>query len=253
MIPSGCHVTKIFTVLSLSWDSKNRYAFARPFHALSMRLEGGSDFIHGDSTVHAGKNDIIFVPKGYDYIQSAAGSEKLICVHFELDTDRRLEPSVFTPINSAIFRRYFGELYDAWIKKAPGHEYAIAALLYRILENIELQRAQLDMSSRDVKKLLAPVVQYINAHYTDSGLTVAGLAAMMNVSEAYFRRIFREELGVAPKEYIDTLRLDHACMLLQSGYCSVKETAIRCGIPNTKYFTTFMKKKRGVLPSDLMK
>ena len=90
---------------------------------------------------------------------------------------------------------------------------------------------------------------YLNAHYRDAELNVAYLASLCHVSEVYFRRVYHECFGTSPWQSILELRFSYACELLQSGYYTVKEIAVRSGFPDVKYFRTAFGKRYGCTPT----
>ena len=65
------------------------------------------------------------------------------------------------------------------------------------------------------------------------------------VSPAYYRREFNRVYGTSPKEYFDALRIQYAKSLLETGYFSQKEIAMRCGFADVAYFRTVFKRKIG--------
>jgi AraC-like DNA-binding protein len=82
-------------------------------------------------------------------------------------------------------------------------------------------------------------------HFADPGLSIEALAKQACVSPAYYRREFRRLYGTSPKEYLDTLRINYAKSLLETGYFSQKEIAYRCGFSDVAYFRTVFKRKIG--------
>ena len=57
---------------------------------------------------------------------------------------------------------------------------------------------------------LAPALKYIEKNYYDPRLDNATLAEQCRISEVYFRKIFKEDLGTSPQKYIIKLRLQKA-------------------------------------------
>ena len=90
----------------------------------------------------------------------------------------------------------------------------------------------------------------MEADFTQNGLTVAQLAAHCGISEVYFRRIFLNKFGVSPKEYMINLRINYAKQLLQSGQCSVAQTAELCGYFETSHFSREFSKRVGMSPKE---
>ena len=70
------------------------------------------------------------------------------------------------------------------------------------------------------------------------------------MSEANFRRLFREFLGVSPIDYRNDIRLTHAKNKRQSGEYNVSEAAYKSGFTNLSFFIRLYKKKYGHTPKN---
>ncbi len=69
-----------------------------------------------------------------------------------------------------------------------------------------------------------------------NGLTVASLAAALQMDRTTLFRQFKEAFGVSPKNYLDDQRLRSALALLRHTDSSIKETAYACGWPSARDF-----------------
>ena len=70
------------------------------------------------------------------------------------------------------------------------------------------------------------------------------------MSEVYFRKIFKEDLGTSPQKYIIKLRLQKAADLIETGDYSLKEIAVMSGYNDYKYFSSEFKHLFGTSPSE---
>ena len=73
-------------------------------------------------------------------------------------------------------------------------------------------------------------------------------ADLCGMSEAGFRRLFREYMGVSPVDYRNDIRLINARNKLQSGEYNVSEAAYESGFSNLSFFIRLYKKKFGYTP-----
>ena len=96
--------------------------------------------------------------------------------------------------------------------------------------------------------------EYIAENIADPLLDTAKIARHFGYSTDHIRRIYKEETGLSPKEYLSELRLSEAKNLLRRATAySVGEIAEQCGFSDRFYFSRFFKKKTGLTPLDYRK
>lgn len=131
----------------------------------------------------------------------------------------------------------FEELLDAM-----EHGYAISRLLYasQILTHllgtvIWTCHSGSDLNVTAAQKV-AQSITYMKQHL-DQPATVASFAALANLSEPYYRSLFRRQTGYAPMDYFIRLRIHKACQLLDTTILSIKEIARQVGYQDALYFS----------------
>lgn len=98
------------------------------------------------------------------------------------------------------------------------------------------------------KMSFTKMLSFINHHYTED-IDMAMLESVSNYNRSHIYKIFMQNAKCSPKQYIDTLRLDLACeMLNETGY-SINEIALRVGYKNYISFVNAFKKKYNTLPT----
>lgn len=78
---------------------------------------------------------------------------------------------------------------------------------------------------------------------------VGELARSMHLSTDYLIRIFSEQYGLTPYQYLLSLRLEAAKGLLRSSDLRVEEIAVQTGFPNIYTFSRFFRKHTGLSPT----
>jgi AraC-like DNA-binding protein len=233
---------KILSVHSFSWEKQYKYAYPRPFHALSIRLEGQADFTHDSNLYSVEKNQIVFVPKNYDYTLNSKTAERVIVIHFDTDTTYS-EIETFSPNSPAIFISLFEQIERVFSSRAVGYKQKIYSLFYEILEQIQIQSKRSATLNSNVNKDFENSIDYLLKNFSSPDLTVSELAKIAAVSEVYYRKIFKQLYGIPPCKRLNELRLNKAQRLLKSGYYTVERVAYDCGFNDVKYFSTCYKKK----------
>ncbi len=69
------------------------------------------------------------------------------------------------------------------------------------------------------------------------------------MSPYHFIRIFKNETGKTPYEYLVDIKIEKACSLLRRSNLSVTEICFLCGFNSSSHFSTVFKQKIGVSPS----
>lgn len=125
---------------------------------------------------------------------------------------------------------------------------SLQELIVRILQ--QNSRRQITDNARELSSSnrLAFVVEYIKNHL-DEPLTVEQLADKACMSPSHFHRVFRNEFGMAPIEFINEERIKLAVSLLQDPERKVKEVYMECGFQNRSYFNRVFRKHRNLTPT----
>ncbi|WCN37606.1 helix-turn-helix transcriptional regulator [Aneurinibacillus uraniidurans] len=98
-------------------------------------------------------------------------------------------------------------------------------------------------------KLIQQCSRYIIEHYTED-LTVTCVAGQVNLSPAYFSRLFKKETGRSFVEYVTFVRLQRAIWLLRHTNKTIEQIAEELGFNTPNYFSAIFKKYAGLAPSE---
>ncbi|RYY54340.1 MAG: AraC family transcriptional regulator, partial [Chitinophagaceae bacterium] len=82
------------------------------------------------------------------------------------------------------------------------------------------------------------------------GLSLEEIAAELNISYSWFRRVFKQYTGFSPAQYQLEIKLQKAKELLTSTNMPVKEITYELNFESASYFVTFFKSKTGLSPGD---
>lgn len=94
---------------------------------------------------------------------------------------------------------------------------------------------------------LAYIIHYIRDHL-DQPLTIEMLSQKAYMSESNFHRVFKNELGISPIDFINNERIKLAVSLLQDPMRKVKEIYMECGFESRSYFNRMFKRKKNLSP-----
>lgn len=100
---------------------------------------------------------------------------------------------------------------------------------------------------RRQSQYLDTATRFIERNYA-LPISVNEIAASAAISRSHLYRIFIQELGITPNEYLTQFRIANACDLLRSRDITVGEVAFSCGFSDPLYFSRVFKKAKGISP-----
>lgn len=127
-------------------------------------------------------------------------------------------------------------------KTLPAMREEMESILRQICE-FKAQNRKRNKTDRQAEK----IIEYVQEHYKDENLSIAGIAEAFGMNPIYLSRFFREKTGEALLEYIVRFRIEKAKEYLKQG-CSICKTASEVGYNNYKTFIRAFKKLEGVTP-----
>ena len=104
-----------------------------------------------------------------------------------------------------------------------------------------------NMKSHDERRRKG-IIGYINNHYNDKMLCLSKISDHFNLSESYFSRFFKEQLGETFSLYLERFRINQAKQLLISTELSVDTISRKTGYCNTRTFRRAFKRINGICP-----
>jgi AraC-like DNA-binding protein len=112
--------------------------------------------------------------------------------------------------------------------------------------------ASLKVRNGKARELVLIACDYIDENY-ERGITVAEAASYVFLSQGYFTRAFRDEIGVSPMTYLMKKRIDKACELLENDEIKVSGIASQAGFSSPQRFNVAFKKLMGMTPLEYRK
>ncbi len=138
-------------------------------------------------------------------------------------------------------------IYELFRHSRPADEAAISSNITSILNSILSGAPRI---SRDVpaREAVASAVAYISERFRYP-ISLDELAKHAAISPFYFTRVFRQEIGVTPHQYIINTRISNAKFLLRTTEDTIKDIAIQTGWGSESTFCTAFRKSAGMTPT----
>lgn len=94
--------------------------------------------------------------------------------------------------------------------------------------------------------------EYVEEHYYEN-LMQADVAQKVGISAGYLSTLFQKQLSKGFIDYLNEVRIEHACTYLRQNYLKTYEIAYKVGFKDEKYFSKVFKKIKGQSPSEYRK
>lgn len=117
-------------------------------------------------------------------------------------------------------------------------------LLYEFLTGMRAADQQLAGADRE---RAAAAREYLERHYA-APPTTAELARRLGTNEARLADSFKRQYGLTIFDYLQKVRIDHACNLLRHSDLSITQVALELGYEHPGNFTTAFKRHMGMTP-----
>jgi transcriptional regulator GlxA family with amidase domain len=106
----------------------------------------------------------------------------------------------------------------------------------------------LEAQFRALDSRFAHLAARVQEHPGDK-LSVATLASWCGMSPRHFARCFRDEMGVTPARYVESVRLEAACQALGSTDAALEKVATLCGFGSAETLRRVFMRRLGVSPA----
>jgi beta-xylosidase/AraC-like DNA-binding protein len=123
-------------------------------------------------------------------------------------------------------------------------------LLHILLNRFHVKRVDTqDKNYLSHLQRLEKIIHYLNSHYAES-ITLKDLAEKFYITPPYLSNVFKKYMGTGFKDYLNTIRLNHATADLANPNWSLDFIADKNGFTSARSFSHIFKEKNHCLPSD---
>lgn len=116
--------------------------------------------------------------------------------------------------------------------------------LIRILEQLRRSRPP----AREQMTVCDLASQYIQQNYQDFNLSNTSIGDHLHISAAYLSRLFKAQNGISLSDYLCSVRIEQAKLLLRDEALTIEKIAARCGFLSSSVFIKTFKKWEGITP-----
>jgi AraC-like DNA-binding protein len=175
-------------------------------------------------------------------------------LHAELYLKRAqlsIENPIFScdPTLDASIEHCFGQMFEAR-NKSVSRDLKLLGLLYSFLATVvdaSGQEAVHEKSENVKEQYVKMALDFIETHYSHN-MSIESLADELKLNRKYMSKIFKDEIGLTPQEYLIRLRMNKACELMKNPSLGIGEISYSVGYNDQLLFSRMFKKNLGASP-----
>lgn len=221
-------------------------------YRMHMITEGTGILHTRKGTFDLTKGDCVIVPPAKDYFLQNTKCLKYIYISFLGVRANILSQKFGFDKNVCLYHGY-ENILPMWQSAFKyGSEYAgigCEGVILMTLSELSLELFP-EQKTRKSDNVAHKIKKIIDDHFNESDLTPGKIADMLSYNPKYISTAFKREFDVHISNYITTLRIQHACTLIEQGLTSVKNISSLCGYNDPLYFSAIFKKKTGSSPKE---
>ncbi len=209
---------------------------------------GKGELLFQNMTLPYGTDSVAVIPP--DIPHKNQGKDSFTNIHIILkDTTLNFtEPVVLTGFANGFMKNAFSAAF--YYHSTGGAESASLLPIYGqlIVTTLETLRNNTSKNNYIVTQIADNILKY----YPDPNYDLNSYLESFSFSTEYLKRIFKQEFGMTPHQYMTEKRLDNAAktLTLIDGGKNISQVALQCGFNDPLYFSKLFKRKYGVSPKN---
>ncbi|WP_310601824.1 AraC family transcriptional regulator [Anaerosporobacter sp.] len=239
------------------------------FPQISVILSGKGKYLIDDELFEVEAGDILFFDSKVRHHNVVVNDKEPMVeffvgfadIHFQNMPENSIDFGVYPKImhmKSHIKREVSKICYDMiaeYQSGQPGTELMVKAYMIQLLIQV-VRGLTIDVQKTEVEQfenynrsyVVKRIINYLNENY-EQRISLEQIAHNMYLSPVYISKIFKEETGESPINYLIKIRLEKAKELLQvSNSGSIKNVAKQVGYEDVYHFSKLFKKYYGISP-----
>ena len=216
---------------------------------------GKGSFVFGDEEVSVSHGNIVVFRPGEKqlYYYRLADHTESYWIHFtgyeaeKLLDNAGLYKNVFFVGESSYYPGIFDQMIREIQMKRVNYEEIISNQLRHLLLMISRYLNEGRFANRDTLDEVERAINYFNENYA-SEINIEEYAKTRHMSVSWFIRNFKNVTKLSPLQYIISLRITNAKVLLMKTDYSISQIASAVGFDNALYFSRLFHKHTGLSP-----
>lgn len=243
------------------------------FISMVYVLSGGCSYRIGDAHYQVEKGDLLVFNPGVSHGKTVKPGEEILEQHLGFDNiqiEGLPKNNLIGPEACPVFNMQGHEqemleccsdIYMEQENDSPGCELMLKIQVMRLIALFLKathpgrkadKSASVSFDSNDRSVIVSTLISFLNENYMRP-VSLETISKSIYLSPTYVSKVFKEETGETPINYLIKLRLSKAREMLLEGSHSIKEVASSVGYEDVYYFSKLYKKYNRISPSGVRK
>lgn len=219
-------------------------------------------FYNNEEKIVTAGHIVIYRPKEMQrYVYYGVDQTEVYWVHFTGNNVKNIlrgygildDTKIIYSGTSLEYARIFKQMIYELQQCQPDYEELLSMLLREIFISLHRKITKKHIIKNEyLEKEMALAMKYFDDNY-NTNISIEEYAASRGMSVSWFIRSFRQHTNVTPMQYIVSLRMTNAQMLLETTNYNIKEISYIIGYDNPLYFSRIFNKQKGISPSEYRK
>lgn len=144
--------------------------------------------------------------------------------------------------------RDYKRLDGSLLELSLGESFSFASSIFSALMEAGVSDAGLSAGAHLARKAIKFIFEHI-----EENINVSDIANHLQVSHEHLSRVFKQETGIKPLDYISREKIRYASELLKTSNQSCKEICEKLGYENSSHFARTFRRVMGTTPNEFRK
>lgn len=222
-------------------------------------IDGSFTFVLEGKHITAHKGDTVFLDCFVPHEYYTNDSFESIWVHFAGSNCRKMYEEIikihgnlFQYSDSEHIKKLLFRIFYSISGENPVPEFNLSLDIYKLFADLLNETHISSKNNASYEDTIQDIKLYIMQHINEN-LSVDTLAKVSNMSASHFSRVFKQQTGFSPYDYVLTSRLNKAKEYLQKTDLSMLEIAYNIGFNSEANFSYFFTTNVGISPTKFRK